>query len=188
MSQEVKLTRKQQAFINEYLQCWNATEAAKRAGYSENSAYSIGHENLSKPEIAAAIKVRVDALTMSADEALLRLTEHARGDLSEFIGLDVQQIAEHPRARLIKKYKRTVRTGKDDYCEERVELELYDAQVATIHILKERHLMAGEATERSEVTDTTFDDEERLRRIAALLERARTRRDGQASTGDSREA
>lgn len=29
----------------------NATEAAKRAGYSEKTAYSIGTENLKKPEI-----------------------------------------------------------------------------------------------------------------------------------------
>lgn len=34
----------------------NATEAAKRAGYSEKTAYSIGFENLKKPEIQEAIQ------------------------------------------------------------------------------------------------------------------------------------
>lgn len=49
------MTPKQQAFISEYLIDLNATQAAIRAGYSANTAHAIGHENLSKPEIAAAI-------------------------------------------------------------------------------------------------------------------------------------
>ena len=42
---------RQQKFCDYYLQSGNATEAAKKAGYSEKSAYSIGEENLKKPEI-----------------------------------------------------------------------------------------------------------------------------------------
>lgn len=48
---KVKLTAKQEAFCNEYLIDLNATAAAKRAGYSEDTAHSIGWENLRKPEI-----------------------------------------------------------------------------------------------------------------------------------------
>lgn len=55
-----KLTAKQQAFVHEYIVDLNATQAAIRAGYSEDTAYSIGHENLGKPEIAAAIQVAMD--------------------------------------------------------------------------------------------------------------------------------
>ena len=51
----MSLTAKQEAFISEYLVDLNATQAAIRAGYSEKTAYSIGHENLSKPEIADSI-------------------------------------------------------------------------------------------------------------------------------------
>ena len=43
------LTDKQRAFVSQYLICWNASEAARRAGYSVKSAYSIGSENLTKP-------------------------------------------------------------------------------------------------------------------------------------------
>jgi phage terminase small subunit len=50
------LTAKQQRFVEEYLIDLNATQAAIRAGYSEKTAYSIGNENLSKPEIAKAIE------------------------------------------------------------------------------------------------------------------------------------
>ena len=42
---------RQQKFCDYYLQSGIATEAAKKAGYSEKSAYSIGEENLKKPEI-----------------------------------------------------------------------------------------------------------------------------------------
>jgi phage terminase small subunit len=49
------LTPKQQAFVDQYLVDLNATNAALRAGYSQKTAYSIGHENLNKPEIAAAV-------------------------------------------------------------------------------------------------------------------------------------
>ena len=51
----VALTGKQQRFVEEYLVDLNATQAATRAGYSKATAYSIGHECLKKPEIAAAI-------------------------------------------------------------------------------------------------------------------------------------
>jgi phage terminase small subunit len=59
------LTPKQQKFVEEYLIDLNATQAAIRAGYSEHTASSIGHENLSKPEIQEAIAARRKAI---ADE------------------------------------------------------------------------------------------------------------------------
>ena len=45
------MTPKQRAFCDYYLACGNATEAAEKAGYSVKTAYSIGAENLKKPEI-----------------------------------------------------------------------------------------------------------------------------------------
>lgn len=50
-----KLRDKQAAFVREYLVDKNATQAAIRAGYSPKTARSIGEENLSKPDIRAAI-------------------------------------------------------------------------------------------------------------------------------------
>lgn len=55
-----RLTEKQARFVAEYLVDLNATEAAKRAGYSEKTAYSIGFENLRKPEIKEAIQEAID--------------------------------------------------------------------------------------------------------------------------------
>ena len=41
---------RQKRFVEEYLVDFNATQAAIRAGYSPKTAYSIGNENLKKPE------------------------------------------------------------------------------------------------------------------------------------------
>ena len=51
-----KLTPKQQRFVDEYLVDLNATQAAKRAGYSEKTAAITGFENLQKPNIQAALQ------------------------------------------------------------------------------------------------------------------------------------
>lgn len=50
------MTKKQQRFIEEYLIDLNATRAAIRAGYSPDTAKSIGSENLTKPDICTAIE------------------------------------------------------------------------------------------------------------------------------------
>ena len=53
-----KLNDKQKRFVDEYLVDLNATAAAKRAGYSEKTAYSMGQRLLKKVEIQAAIQKR----------------------------------------------------------------------------------------------------------------------------------
>jgi hypothetical protein len=49
------LTPRQARFVQEYCRDHNATQAAKRAKYSEKTAYSIGSELLHTPKVAAAI-------------------------------------------------------------------------------------------------------------------------------------
>ena len=49
------LTGKQQRFIEEYLVDCNASAAARRAGYSEKTAFRTGQENMQKPAIKEAI-------------------------------------------------------------------------------------------------------------------------------------
>jgi len=57
-----KLTDKQLKFCKEYVFDWNRTKAAIRAGYSEKTAYSIGSENMKKPEILAEIETQKNNL------------------------------------------------------------------------------------------------------------------------------
>lgn len=72
------MTEKQKRFCDEYLVDYNATQAAVRAGYSAKSAYSIGEENLRKPELKTYIDERLEQLhnerTATAQEVVEYLT------------------------------------------------------------------------------------------------------------------
>ena len=49
------MNARQKKFCDEYLINCNATQAAIRAGYSPKTAYSIGEENLKKPELLNSV-------------------------------------------------------------------------------------------------------------------------------------
>ncbi len=82
-----ELTAKQQAFCEEYMIDLNATQAAIRAGYSENTASEIGYENLSKPQIGykiAELKAERSARTeITADYVLSSLHKVAERCMQE---------------------------------------------------------------------------------------------------------
>lgn len=79
-----KLTEKQKAFADYYIECLNATQAALKAGYSDNCARQIGSENLSKPHIKDYIDKRLeekeDERIAKQDEILEFLTAVMRND------------------------------------------------------------------------------------------------------------
>lgn len=64
------LSERQSRFLEEYLANPNATEAAKRAGYSEKTAYSQGQRLLKNVEIKNALGTRVEKAIITADEIL----------------------------------------------------------------------------------------------------------------------
>lgn len=86
------LTDKQSRFVEEYLVDLNATQAAIRAGYSENTAHSIGHENLSKPEIADAIaqaqQERSERTKVTQDMVIRELARIGFSDLRKLMSDD----------------------------------------------------------------------------------------------------
>ena len=86
------LTPKQKAFADYYIECGNASESARRAGYSPKTAEKIGSENLQKPEISAYIQERMaqqDATRVaSADEVLRFYSSVMRGQEKDAFGLD----------------------------------------------------------------------------------------------------
>lgn len=176
---EKALRDKQQAFIAHYLACLNATEAARRAGYSEKTAHAIGWENLRKPEIRAAIDARLKELHLSSDEVLARLSEMAVADMDDFITpikggarLDIRKAKERGKLHLVKKFSK----GKNG-----TSIELHDAQAALVqlgryHGLFVDKLAPTDPSGKKEYAGLT--DDERAARIAAILERARARRDG----------
>jgi phage terminase small subunit len=105
------LTARQQAFVVEYLNCLNATEAAKRAGYGEAGASVRGHENLRHPEIKKAIEQHFSASVMTAEEALALFSEQARAEYSKYFredgSVDLAKMIRDGKGHLIKSIKDT---------------------------------------------------------------------------------
>ena len=140
------LTNKQQAFIDEYLKCWNVTEAYVRV-YNPKSrevASANGSRLLGNARISEQIKKRVAENAMSADEVLARTAEIGRGDLAEYVTrygeLDIERLKADGRGHLLKKYKRTKRVihQKDGGTieTETLEAELYPADAAHEKIMR----------------------------------------------------
>lgn len=175
------LSTKQIAFVEYYLTHWNAAKAAILAGYSERSARSIGSENLTKPDIHAAIQVRLVELQMSADETLVRLSAHARGSMAPFLRRDTDgdlygfDLSETQPLHLIKKASITRRKQKDETKDEIVTLEtvtieLYDAQAA-LQLLGRHHKLFVDRTELTGKDGDPIEINDARSRLADLLEK-----------------
>ena len=79
MPKTTELTGKQKRFCEHYILDWNATRAAKEAGYSEDTAGSIGSENLQKPEIKAYIEqLQAELEKVAGISRLMVLKEHQK--------------------------------------------------------------------------------------------------------------
>ena len=87
-----KLTLKQKAFADYYIETGNATEAAIRAGYNKKTARQIGSMNLTKVDIKAYIEERLKEIESKriADgkEVLEYLSKVMRGEEKDQFGLD----------------------------------------------------------------------------------------------------
>jgi phage terminase small subunit len=85
-----KLTEKQKRFIDYYIETANATESAKRAGYSSKTAKNIGAENLTKLNyfIQERLQQLEDNRIASQEEVLQYLTKVMRGEEKDSFGLD----------------------------------------------------------------------------------------------------
>lgn len=151
------LTNKQRLFLEAYLTCWNATEAARQAGYANPNM--AGPRLMVNDGIAAAIKERLAEKAMPADEVLARLTQQARGDIrdlfkfdeaGEIAGLNLSRSAP---LHLIKSITPT-RYG--------TKIELHDAQAALVQLGRHHGLFVDkiaptDPTGQREYADTTLD-------------------------------
>ena len=161
-----KLNDKQIAFVEAYLRLWNATAAAKEAAYSHPGQQ--GERLLKKVEIADYIKARLREASLSADEVLMRLSEQARVNISDFVKegtepvydkegnlLGERQVVEidwnavKKRGHLIRSITNT-RAGP--------KLELHDAQSALITIGKAHKLFIDRETPVNVNLNVTADE------------------------------
>lgn len=82
------LNDKQTRFCEEYLIDFNATQAAIRAGYSEKTAGSQGHDLLKKPEIQSYLSDKslriANKLGINQERVLKEMARIAFSDLRQF--------------------------------------------------------------------------------------------------------
>lgn len=87
-----KLTPEQEIFCIEYLKDFNATRAAKSAGYSEKSCRQIGSENLSKPYIQVRLRDAMDEVLGDAKDDIKRIIDELKmiafSDIKDVISWD----------------------------------------------------------------------------------------------------
>lgn len=149
-----QLTDRQKAFIDHYLICKNATEAAKLAGYSgKRTVLAVtGHDNLRNPNIRKAIDARMAELTMTANEVLYRLSEHAAVTIEHFVDADgkpdFKKAKRNGVLHLVKEIEHTTTILENGATEEKVKLKLHDAQAALVHLGKYHKLFV----ERRDIT------------------------------------
>ena len=98
---DTNLTDKQLLFATEYIKTANATQAALKAGYSENSARQQGSRLLSNANVSQYIQSHMEKKNKStiatADEVLQYLTKVMNGEEKDAFGLDTS-IADRTKA------------------------------------------------------------------------------------------
>jgi len=141
---EKKLTAKQLLFCHEYLKDLNATQAAIRAGYSENTARQIGADNLSKMYIKQYIQELQSETFESIDQKIKENYEFMQSVRDD----DEERTENRIRAsELMGKHlgmfrERMEITGKDG---SPVEVAHYDLDKLTTQELKQLEKLARKA-------------------------------------------
>lgn len=98
---DTNLTDKQLLFATEYIKTANATQAALKAGYSENSARQQGSRLLSNANVSQYIQTHMEQKNKNtiatADEVLQYLSRVMNGEEKDAFGLDVS-VADRTKA------------------------------------------------------------------------------------------
>ena len=152
MDDEVKelkpLNKKHKRVLDEYLVCfvqWRAYKAVFPET-SEEVCRTSSSRLFANDNFKAHLAARLNEAHMSADEAIKRLADMARGDVTEFItpmgAFDIEAMKAAGKGHLVKKIKQKTITkiGKTDKDEDTevhdTEIEFYDAQAAIDKVLK----------------------------------------------------
>lgn len=142
------LTTKQQLFADEWMtgaqtgKRFNATAAAKFAGYAmppSNEAV-VGHGVLHNANVQAYIKERMDEISMSAEEVLLRFTDIARANFGDILTIDPATGRIDFDAQEILNNKRFIKGFKFD-SNGNPQIEFYDSMTALLQISRIRGML-----------------------------------------------
>jgi len=158
-------TKKEQVWIEEYLQCWNATEAARRAAYKWPN--KSGPVKLEK--FRDVIQARIDEKVMGADEVLLRLSEIARGIWRDYLtesgDTDFGALIEDGKAHLVRAIKETNAGKTVEFCDMQAAL----VQIGKVHgLFRDVQEVTGRDGGPIKTEAVGIEQSERDRAIAAL--------------------
>lgn len=144
------MTKKQKLFVEEYLIDLNATQAAIRAGYSPETAGSIGSENLKKPEIRArinkAMAERSKRTGISQDRVLLELAKIGFANIKDVVDPKTAEVLPNAKEEDLACIQ-SIKVKPGEFGTER-EVKMYDKKGALVDI--GRHL--GMFKDKVEVT------------------------------------
>jgi phage terminase small subunit len=140
------LTAKEELFCHEFLIDLNATQAAKRAKYSNKTAGAIGHELLKKPKIAAEIdRLRHKALMradLTLDDLVKELKHLSLWTIRDFVetGNTIVDISTLDRETLkpVVGIKTTLRYDPDGKPVKTVELKMVDKRAGVIDLIRHK--------------------------------------------------
>jgi phage terminase small subunit len=158
--EQVELTDKQEKFCYEYCFDFNATQAAIRAGYSENTARSIASQLLTKVNIQEKIKAMQDNLAETAGISRLKvLSEHMKLAFNSIAHLhntwinrkDFESLTEDQKSCIaeISTQTKIQRIGEELVDVDFVKIKLYDKQKALDSISK---MLGFDAPIKTELT------------------------------------
>jgi phage terminase small subunit len=185
----MKLTPKQARFVQEYLTDLNATQAAVRAGYSAKTARMIGHENRTKPNIAAAIEramaEHAERPELTADWVIDELRKIAAANLADYVSktsdgdpyLDFSALTRDQSAALSEV---TVEDFVDGgRAARRVKFKLYDKRAALVDLGRHLGFFAMKQKQQDTTAEVDIEDvRETIFRTLARLSAARSAADG----------
>jgi phage terminase small subunit len=203
MAGPMKLTPKQVRFVQEYLIDLNAAQAAIRAGYSAKTARVIGHEILTKPEIAAAIEKakaeRAQRTRLTGDMVVDELRKIGFANMADYMKstpqgdpyLDFSSLTRDQKAALsevtVEDYVEG--RGEDARAVKRVKFKLHDKRAALVDLGRHLGMFAtkhhgdGQMEVRTNARQFIIDRIERLAgspRVLALIAAKRAAEEGDA--------
>jgi phage terminase small subunit len=159
-------TAKQQAFIAYFLGVsqWNATDAARRAGYAHPN--TEGNRLLLNAGVQQLISQRLDEISMSGREVVVRLTDQARATMDDFVTIQpvpITRTITRPVADLLAELRKKIQF-EESYAD-RVGLEgeertRHDGEIAHMRRRETRYemLLEWDADATEDVVQTRMED------------------------------
>lgn len=185
-SAEINLTAKQEMFCREYIKDYNATRAAKDAGYSEKTARSQGQRLLTKADVQKFLstlqKPKLEQLDISAERILSEYAAMAFANLADYMrigddGMPYIDMSDMTRAQaaglVMAEVVQLPPTDKDDDgpLPLKAKIRLADKKAA-LDVLAKRAGLLKEHVEHSGEISVKGNEKEIAMRIAFALRKA----------------